>query len=53
MVLLMTTQGKTGFTGSDTRAWSGKLSSGRRTPAMPSTTLVLPAAETPIFLEAM
>ena len=47
MVLLITTQGKTGFTGSDTRACRGKLSSGRRTPAMPSTTLVCPAADTP------
>ena len=28
----MTTQGKTGFTGSETSAWSGKLSSGMRTP---------------------
>ena len=43
----ITTQGKTGLIGSETSACSGKLSSGTRTPAMPSTTLVLPAATTP------
>ena len=39
MVFDITTQGNTGLTGSDTSACSGKLSSGRRTPARPCTTL--------------
>ena len=46
----ITTQGNTGFTGSDTSACSGKLSSGMRTPAIAMITLVWPAATTPIFL---
>jgi hypothetical protein len=34
MVFDITTQGNTGFTGSETSACNGKLSSGMRTPAM-------------------
>ncbi|MEO1266055.1 MAG: FAD-dependent oxidoreductase, partial [Pseudomonadota bacterium] len=40
---------KIGFTGSETSACSGKLSSGIRTPACAITVLVLPAATTPIL----
>src|SRR5262245_24609103 len=47
MVLDMTTDGNTGLTGSDTSAWSGKLSSGSLRPARASTTLVCPAATMP------
>ena len=47
MVLDITTHGNTGLTGSDTRACSGKLSSGMRRPARAITTLVWPAATTP------
>ena len=53
MVLDITTQGMTGFSGSDTSACNGNNSSGSRTPAIAMTTLVLPAATTPIFLVAM
>ena len=49
MVLDITTQGKTGLTGSETSACKGKLSSGNRSPAMFATTLVLPAATIPTF----
>ena len=52
MAFDITTQGKTGFTGSDTSAWSGKLSSGMRRPAIAITTLVWPAATTPTRLRA-
>ena len=45
----ITTQGSTGLIGSETSACSGKLSSGRRTPAISMMTLVLPAAHTPIL----
>ena len=47
MVFDMTTHGNTGYTGSDTSAWSGKLSSGMRTPAIAISTDVWPAATTP------
>src|SRR3546814_6173676 len=49
----MTTQGKTGFTGSETSACSGKLSSGSRTPAVSMTTEVFPAADTATFFARM
>jgi hypothetical protein len=49
MVFDITTQGSTGFTGSDTSACSGKLSSGRRSPAIAITTLVCRPPTTPIF----
>ena len=52
MVLDMTTQGKTGFKGSETSACKGKHSSGRRTPAIAMTTLVFPATTTPILFVA-
>ncbi len=40
-----------GLTGSETRAWSGKLSIGRRMPAMAASTLEWPAATTASFLQ--
>ena len=49
MVFDMTTQGSTGFTGSRHQRLQRELSSGRRTPAIAITTLVCPAATTPIF----
>ena len=49
----MHTQGMIGFSGSETSACSGNDSSGMRTPAIAITTLVLPAATTPIFLVAI
>ena len=52
MVFDITTHGNTGFTGSETSACSGKLSSGMRTPAIAMTTLVWPAATTPTLLVA-
>ena len=42
-----------GFSGSETSACSGNDSSGMRTPAIAITTLVLPAATTPIFFVAI
>ena len=49
----ITTQGITGFTGSLTSACSGNDSSGIRTPAIAITTLVWPAATTPIATGAI
>ncbi|MNL64606.1 hypothetical protein D3C87_1888350 [compost metagenome] len=48
-VLDMTTHGKIGFIGSDTKACSGLEASGTRTPAISITTDEWPAADTPIF----
>ena len=50
MVFGVTTQGNSGFTGSETSACSGKLSSGMRRPAIAMITLVWPAATAPTFL---
>jgi len=47
MVFDITTHGNTGLTGSDTSACNGKLSSGKRNPAMAAITLVCPAATMP------
>ena len=44
----ITTQGITGLTGSLTNACNGNDSSGMRTPAIAISTLVWPAATTPI-----
>jgi hypothetical protein len=45
----MTTVSSTGFSGSDTNACSGWLSTGRRNPAIAASTLALPATTTPTF----